>query len=139
MNEELLKKVRKAGSVDEIISLAEKNGMAISHERAAEIFAKFSKSGELGDDDLDSVSGGACISNGGESSPKYSIGQTVTWNWSMMHCPKDGESRGEVISCRIATSAEGNSSFEAYRGTVIYTVKCPKCGSVMEVPELWLQ
>ncbi len=60
IDSEVLKKVKKAGSVGELISIASKNGVTLTQEDAEDYFASFRKSGELDDDDLDSVSGGAC-------------------------------------------------------------------------------
>lgn len=138
MNEELLSKVLKAKNADEILSLAREKGMGLSKAGAEEIFSRYHKSGALGDDDLDAVAGGSgsCTDNK-NSSPRYAVGQTLTWNWSVYHCDKDGSSSGSIVSARVATVSEASSGYYVYPGAVIYTVKCPKCGSLMEIPEAW--
>lgn len=141
MNEELLSKVLKAKNADEILSLAHEKGMDLSKEGAEEIFSRYHKSGALGDDELDAVAGGddKCGGKNDNSSPKYSLGQNITWNWSVYHCGIDGSSNGNIVNIRTATDGEASSGYYVYPGTVIYTVKCPKCGSLMEIPEVWVQ
>lgn len=56
----LLKKAKEAESAEELISIAEKNGVTMTKEEAGEYFNALHKNGELGDDELDAVSGGAC-------------------------------------------------------------------------------
>ncbi len=138
MNEELLSKVLKAKNADEILSLARDRGMGLSKAGAEEIFSRYHKSGALGDDDLDAVAGGSgsCTGNN-DSSPRYAVGQTLTWNWSVYHCDKDGSSSGSIVSVRTASDGEASSGYYVYPGAVIYTVKCPKCGALLEIPEVW--
>lgn len=139
MREELLSKVLKAKNADEILSLAREKGMDLSLAGAEEIFSRYHKNGALGDDDLDQVAGGkgSCTDNANNSSPKYAVGQTITWNWSVYHCSKDGSSSGSVVNTRVATDGEASGGYYVYPGAVIYTVKCPKCGSLLEIPEAW--
>lgn len=61
MKKEILEKIREVGSVEELLVLAEKNGVKLSKEKAEEYFESLNKGGELSDDELDSVSGGKCI------------------------------------------------------------------------------
>lgn len=139
MNEELLSKVLKAKNADEILSLAHENGMELSPSGAEEIFSRYHKNGELVDDELDQVSGGngSCSTNGDKKSPKYSVGQTISWNWSVYHCDKDGSSSGTVANARVVENGETANGYYVYPGAVIYSVTCPKCGSLMEIPEAW--
>ena len=138
MNEELLSKVLKAKNADEILSLAHEKGMALSKSGAEEIFSRYHKSGALGDDDLDAVAGGSgSCTNDKNSSPRFAVGQTITWNWSVYHCDNDGSSSGSIVSVRTASDGEASSGYYVYPGAVIYTVKCPKCGAMLEIPEVW--
>lgn len=138
MNEELLKKAKSAGSADEIRKLALSSGLELSEEGAADIYSRLNRKGELGDDELSSVSGGACRGNNDDGTPKHKIGETVSWNWSLDHCEKDGSSSGEIIDYRRATEGSAVGGFYVYPGAVLYTVKCSKCGTLMEIPEVWL-
>ena len=62
--DEMLKTAKSAKSPEELIALAKENGIELSTEQANDLFAKLNpKSGELGDDELDNVSGGGCVSD----------------------------------------------------------------------------
>lgn len=138
MNRELLEKARKAGSVEEIIALGKESGYDLSQSGAEDIFTRLNKNGEMKDDELDSVSGGACGGDDGERIPKHSDGETISWNSSLVHCPNDGCSKGKIISHRFATEGSAQNGYYVYPGSVLYIVKCDKCGSLMEVAEAWL-
>ncbi len=58
MSEELLKKVKNAASVEELLATAKENRIQLSEEKAKEYFERMHASGELADDELESVSGG---------------------------------------------------------------------------------
>ena len=61
LNKELLTKAKAAKTAEEIMALAKENGIEMTAEEAQKIFAQLhSQSGELSDDELDNVSGGAC-------------------------------------------------------------------------------
>ena len=65
---EMIEKAKAAKSVEELLELAKENSVEITAEEAKTYFAQLSpKSGELGDDDLDSVAGGACGSSNSSS------------------------------------------------------------------------
>lgn len=138
MNGELLKKAKTAKSAEEIMALGKENGIDLSLSGAEDIYTRLNKSGAVDDDELDSVAGGACSGDDGESIPKYSDGETVSWNGTMMHCQNDGSASGLIISHRAATEPSAQNGYYVYPGSVLYIVKCPKCGSLMEVPEVWL-
>ena len=61
---EQLTKAKAAKSAEELIALAKENGIEISEEAAAKYFAELNKEGELADEELDNVAGGACYSSG---------------------------------------------------------------------------
>ncbi len=65
MDSNILEKARKAGSVDELIALGRENGIDLNEKDAAAYYDALDKSGEIDDDDLDSVSGGACYTDDG--------------------------------------------------------------------------
>ncbi len=58
---EFLEKVKKAHSCDELIALANANGIKLERSKAEEILARLNKSCEISDDNLASVSGGVAV------------------------------------------------------------------------------
>ncbi len=58
--EALLKKVKNAKSVDELIAFASKEGITLSQKDADKYFNSLIRKGEMSDDELDCVSGGGC-------------------------------------------------------------------------------
>lgn len=71
MTEELMKKAKETKSVEELICLAKDNGIELTEKEAKEHFSSLHKSGEIEDDELDSVSGGACYTT--HDGKKYTI------------------------------------------------------------------
>ena len=64
---EMIEKAKAARSAEELLALAKENNVEMTEEEAKTYFAQLNpKSGELDDDDLDAVAGGAC-SNDGDS------------------------------------------------------------------------
>ena len=58
---EMIEKAKAAGSAEELFEIAKANNIEMTPDEAATYFAQLSpKSGELSDDDLDNVAGGAC-------------------------------------------------------------------------------
>ena len=61
---EIIEKAKAARSAEELLALAKENNVEMTPDEAATYFAQLNpKSGELNDDDLDNVAGGACSSN----------------------------------------------------------------------------
>ena len=58
---EMIEKAKAAKSVEELLEIAKANNVEMTADEAATYFEQLNpKSGELNDDDLDSVAGGAC-------------------------------------------------------------------------------
>ena len=58
---EMIEKAKAARSAEELLALAKENNVEMTEDEAAAYFAQLMpKSGELDDDDLDNVAGGAC-------------------------------------------------------------------------------
>ena len=58
---EMIEKAKTVKSADELLELAKANGVEMTADEAATYFAQLNpKSGELDDDELDAVAGGAC-------------------------------------------------------------------------------
>ena len=85
MDQELLKKAKEAKSAEELIALAKENDYEMSEEEAQAYFAHLHKSGELADEELDSVAGGGCYGKDGRL--------VVTNKYSCAHysCPECGK------------------------------------------------
>ena len=60
MNSELVAKAREAKSAEELLSLAKENNIELTEDEAKEYYDRLHASGELSDDELDSVAGGGC-------------------------------------------------------------------------------
>ncbi len=87
---DLLSQIKKAESVEELISFLKKNHIDITPEEASAYFDKLNpKSGEMDDDELDSVSGGGCSKSNPLESPTeekgFSVGEVV-WLKNDGHC-----------------------------------------------------
>ena len=63
ITKELFQKAKQANSAEELKALAKENGVALTDEQAAALFSKLNASGELSEDELNSVSGGGCSSS----------------------------------------------------------------------------
>ena len=62
---ELLEKAKAAKSAEELRTIARENGVELTEEEAAAYFSQLHQSGELSDEELDSVSGGGCHAKDG--------------------------------------------------------------------------
>ncbi len=62
MNEKLISLAKEASSPEEILKLAKENDIEISMEQAEVIYERLNASGEVSDDELESVAGG-CSDN----------------------------------------------------------------------------
>lgn len=59
---ELLEKAKQAKSAEELLSVAEENGVELTEDAARAYFEQLNKSGGLSDDELSNVAGGGCHS-----------------------------------------------------------------------------
>ena len=90
-NAEMIEKAKAVKSAEELLALAKENNVEMTADEAATYFAQLNpKSGELNDDDLDSVAGGGCVD--GESSHGKKVRIT-----SLHACPKCGGKIGTVM------------------------------------------
>ena len=58
IDQELIAKVKKAASAEEILDLAGENGVEMNENGAKELFERIHASGELSDDELEGAAGG---------------------------------------------------------------------------------
>lgn len=121
-NAELLEKAKQVKSAEELLALAEENGVRMTREQAEAYYAQMNpKSGELSDDELDNVAGGGC---GGDSNfdairqyfDNFQNGERVYC--SNLACPSCGCHYGTYYSER----------WPEYSERYIW-VNCEKCGS----------
>ncbi len=67
MKQELIEKARQAASPEEIMKLAEENDVYMVKEEAERIYDQLHASGEVADEELESVAGGGCSGSGGKT------------------------------------------------------------------------
>ena len=76
-NTEMIEKAKAAASVEELLEIAKANAVELTPAEAATYFAQLNPvTGELSDDDLDAVSGGAC--SGSSDIVRITSGQTCS-------------------------------------------------------------
>ena len=93
MDKNLILKAKQAKSPEELIALAKENGTEMTEESAKAYFDQLRKTGELADEELDNVSGGACHTDDGRKIV------TVAHECSRWKCKKCGGSPVGTI-CR---------------------------------------
>ena len=77
-NAEMIEKAKIVKSAEELLELAKANGVEMTADEAATYFAQLNpKSGELDDDELDAVAGGACADSNDNDNPVVGAGDTV--------------------------------------------------------------
>ena len=86
---EMIEKAKAAKSAEELLEIAKENNVEMTADEAATYFAQLNpKSGEINDDDLDNVAGGACAENNYGKTVIVTSGQT---------CKKCGSNRGVLL------------------------------------------
>jgi predicted ribosomally synthesized peptide with nif11-like leader len=93
LNAEMIEKAKAAKSAEELYEIAKAKGVEMTEEEAKTYFAQLNpKSGELDDDDLDNVAGGACGVVGDSSNrPNVRVTNGKT-------CPICGSNIGYVLT-----------------------------------------
>ena len=99
-NEELMAKARAANSAKELMALAKENEIELSEQEANDYFEQMNKSGELSEDELDSVAGGGC--HKGDGRLEITVGN---------HC---GNWEGKSWEMKVAPRTCGNCKFMSY-------------------------
>ena len=114
---EMIEKAKTAKTVEELLAIAKENGVEMTADEAKIYFEQLNpKSGELDDDDLDNVAGGACTALEDpiiEERVRVTSGQT---------CPKCG---GNVGSLREGAVQWGKYIFcDSCQRVITYTSGC---------------
>ena len=114
---EMIEKAKAAKSAEELLEIAKANNIEMTADEAKTYFAQLNPtSGELNDDDLDNVAGGACTAL---EDPRIEERVRVT---SGQTCPKCG---GNVGSLREGAVRWGNYIFcESCQRLITYTSGC---------------
>ena len=105
---ELIEKAKTAKTVEELVEIAKANGVELTAEEAKTYFAQINpKSGELDDDDLDNVAGGACYNKDGYRKINNSVAKcdlfdcgcgafrSVKYDLSANQC----DNCGKIVAC----------------------------------------
>ena len=130
-NPELLEKAKQAKSAEELLVLAEENGTKMTEERAKTYYAHLHPtSGELSDEELDSVAGGGCAEKKqGLTAADCPIGSrvrirgcSVCWNVAKgsRYVLEEGMLPGGCNSTELVVTAFNPQ-------TEMVSMECPKC------------
>ena len=116
MSKNLFEQARGAKSAKELLSLAKTAGVEMGEEQAEHLFGQLNRSGELADDELDSVAGGGCNN-------KEEDGLRIGDNCTIKH-------HGEIYKCGKC----GSTLFTLEGGhcdcsQIIWVVRCTQCQS----------
>ena len=115
---EMIEKAKEAKSADELLELAKENNVEITADEAKTYFAQLgSKSGELDDDDLDAVAGGACARTEQANNAQDAVNNMpcprcgAVGDWAVLHKLKDCTDF-YCANCKVIvwTYAEENNS-----------------------------
>ena len=108
---EMIKKAKAAKTAEELLELAKANGVEMTADEAATCFAQLGpKSGELDDDDLDAVAGGACADSNDNDNPAVGVGDTV-----------------QITSGETCSSCGNNIGIVSKKHSRGYCIKCKEC------------
>ena len=117
-NAEMIEKAKVAKSVEELLELAKANGVEMTADEATIYFAQLNpKSGELSDDDLDAVAGGACARIEQANNAQDAVSNMpcprcgAVGEWALLHKFKDNTDF-YCANCKVIvwTYAEENNS-----------------------------
>ena len=113
LNHEMIEKAKAAKSAEELLALANDNGVEMTAEEAATYFAQLNPtSGELNDDDLDSVAGGGCGGSDNDN-PAVGVGDKL-----------------QITSGKNCSSCGSNMGIAAKHKKGAY-IKCAQCGDAI--------
>ena len=119
---EMIEKAKAAKSAEELLELAKENNVEMTADEAKTCFAQLNpKSGELDDDDLDAVAGGACSGSDNDNS-NVAVGDKVRVI-SGETCPKCGGNTGKVQIVGGMMGAKGVVACQNCSGSIIAIVE----------------
>ena len=115
---EMIEKAKEAKSAEELLELAKENNVEMTADEAKTYFAQLNpKSGELDDDDLDAVAGGACARTEQANNAQDAVSNMpcprcgAVGDWAVLHKLKDCTDF-YCANCKVIvwTYAEENNS-----------------------------
>ena len=115
---EMIEKAKVAKSAEELLALAKENNVEMTADEAATCFVQLNpKSGELSDDDLDNVAGGACARTEQANHAQDAVSNMpcprcgAVGDWALLHKFKDNTDF-YCANCKVIvwTYAEENNS-----------------------------
>ena len=115
---EMIEKAKEAKSAEELLELAKENNVEMTADEAKTYFAQLGpKSGELDDDDLDAVAGGACARTEQANNAQDAVSNMpcprcgAVGEWAVLHKLKDCTDF-YCANCKVIvwTKAEENNS-----------------------------
>ena len=98
-NQEMLAKARKAKTQEELLAIAQENGVEMDAESAQAYFEQLHQpTGEVSDDELDDVAGGACYQ--GDGRMVTTVGNSCrSWRCKQHNKKMDSDHRPVCIEC----------------------------------------
>ena len=107
----MIEKAKAAKTAEELLEIAKANNVEMTADEAATYFAQLNpKSGELDDDDLDAVAGGACADSNDNDNPAVGFGDTV-----------------QITSGETCSSCGNNIGIVSKNHNRGYCIKCKEC------------
>ena len=111
LTSEMIEKAKVAKSAEELLEIAKASNVEMTADEAATCFAQLNpKSGELDDDDLDAVAGGACADSNDNDNPAAGVGDTV-----------------QITSGETCSSCGNNIGIVSKKHSRGYCIKCKEC------------
>ena len=108
---EMIEKAKAAKSAEELLEVAKAGGIEMTADEAATYFAQLNpKSGELDDDDLDAVAGGACADSNDNDNPAVGVGDKL-----------------QITSGKTCSSCGKNIGIVSKKCRGGYFIKCKEC------------
>ncbi len=123
LSNEILQKAKECKTVEELLNLAKENDFPLTEQQAAEKFNEWNKTGELADQELENVSGGAgCFAPVGENVEDLHEGDLVRFKNGYLCKNSMNCNRNDVFIMKFPAECFG----ELYG-------QCNKCGRRVKI------
>lgn len=126
LSNELLEKAKSARTAEELLEMAKAENVELTENEAERAIERFSKTGEISDDELDNVAGG-CGSDEIVVAPKFEVGDLVSTPEGGFYCG-DCRRRTEYVVIDVLGGPENDQALQAYR------IACYHCKTEWPVP-----
>ena len=119
LNAKMVEKAKAAKTAEELFEIAKANGVDMTVDEAKTYFAQLNpKIGEIDDDDLDNVAGGACKNSDGDTGPAANVCPNCQATLKTMVGSSADTMKLECISCGAVFAAYMKENF-----SVLHPVK----------------